>query len=183
MIIQFNSSILLFEHGHVESFSIDNFFFILPFHFDKDQLMQHYWTNKSIFNNSKSQSTTPFTVHIMKATWQNGKAIISTVNLSLSFNMAACQSFFQCLLKSICIFMYIWMSCSSLSIVSVLLFKIPHTHWMLRTGQSLWLMQELLGTYGECIAELNWESTGVNNTLCQIIFDSFKDKIYRPIDQ
>lgn len=97
--------------------------------------------------------------------------------------MAACQSFFQCLLKSICIFMYIWMSCSSLSIVSVLLFKIPHTHWMLRTGQSLWLMQELLGTYGECIAELNWESTGVNNTLCQIIFDSFKDKIYRPIDQ
>lgn len=96
--------------------------------------------------------------------------------------MAACQSFFQCLLKSICIFMYIWMSCSSLSIVSVLLFKIPHTHWMLRTGQSLWLMQELLGTYGECIAELNWESTGVNNTLCQIIFDSFKDKIYRPID-
>lgn len=96
--------------------------------------------------------------------------------------MAACQSFFQCLLKSICIFMYIWMSCSSLSIVSVLLFKIPHTHWMLRTGQSLWLMQELMGTYGECIAELNWESTGVNNTLCQIIFDSFKDKIYRPID-
>lgn len=95
-----------------------------PFYFDKDQC--------SIIQQIKVYSTIKkkpkVLLHLLCiATWQNGKAIISTVNLSLLFNMAACQSFFQCLLKSIYAYLCICMSCSSPSIVSVLLFKIPLT--------------------------------------------------------